>query len=181
MATSPLLGNRLKRLRKEKGLTQVQLAGQLGISASYLNLLENNRRSMTVPLLLRVSQLLKVDPLIFSPQEEGHLIAEVADTLKDPLFKDTDIGEQDIAAMAADAPELCAALKKTYDAYKSSQANLQLLSERLSQDLLFTDSSFRLRTLVTSILSSTEIVHDHEDMGVKERKEFLQIVLKDSE
>jgi len=181
MATTPLLGNRLKRLRKEKELTQAHLADQLGISASYLNLLENNRRSMTVPLLLRLSQLLKVDPLIFSPQEEGHLIAEMTDTLKDPLFNDTDVGDDDIAAMAADAPELCAAFKKTYDAYKASQSNLQLLSERLSQDLLFADSSFRLRTLVTSILSSTEIVHDNDNMSDRERKEFLQIVLKDSE
>lgn len=181
MARSALLGTRLRRLRKEKKLTQVELADRLGISASYLNLLEHNRRSITVPLLLRISQILKVDPLVFSPQEEGLLIAEVTDALKDPLFADDDFGDEDIAAMAADAPVLCSALKKTYDAYKASQTDMQLLSERLSQDLLFAGSSFRLRTLVTSILSSTEIVHDNEDLGPKERKEFLQIVLKDSE
>ncbi len=181
MAKTPLLGNRLRRLRKERNLTQVELADQLGISASYLNLLEHNRRSITVPLLLRLSQLLNVDPLIFSPQEEGLLIAEVTDTLKDPLFEDEEYTDADIAAMAADAPVICAALKKTYDAYKSAQSDLQLLSERLSQDLIFADSSFRLRTLVTSILSSTEIVHDNADLSAKDRNEFLQIILKDSE
>lgn len=181
MAQAPRLGTRLRRLRKDKKLTQVDLADQLGISASYLNLLEHNRRSITVPILLRLSQILKVDPLIFSPQDEGHLIAEITDTLKDPLFEDDAFDETDIATMAAEAPALCSALKKTYDAYKSTQSDMQLLSERLSQDLLFADSSFRLRTLVTSILSSTEIVHDNEDLSAKDRKEFLKIVLKDSE
>jgi predicted transcriptional regulator/transcriptional regulator with XRE-family HTH domain len=181
MAKSPRLGTRLRRLRKDKKLTQVDLADQLGISASYLNLLEHNRRSITVPILLRLSQILKVDPLIFSPQDEGNLIAEITDTLKDPLFEDDAFDETDIATMAAEAPALCSALKKTYDAYKSTQSDMQLLSERLSQDLLFADSSFRLRTLVTSVLSSTEIVHDNDDLSAKERKEFLKIVLKDSE
>jgi predicted transcriptional regulator/transcriptional regulator with XRE-family HTH domain len=181
LANSPLLGNRLRKLRKERNITQIELADKLGISASYLNLLEHNRRSITVPILLRLSQILKVDPLIFSSQEEGHLIAEITDTLKDPLFRDDDFSEDDIATMAAEVPTICAALKKTYDAYKSAQSNLQILSERLSQDLLFADSSFRLRTLVTSILSSTEIVHDNEDLSAKERQEFLKIILKDSE
>ncbi|MEH6525575.1 MAG: short-chain fatty acyl-CoA regulator family protein [Sneathiella sp.] len=181
MAKAPRLGTRLRRLRKDKNLTQVDLADQLGISASYLNLLEHNRRSITVPILLRLSQILKVDPLIFSAQDESHLIAEITDTLKDPLFEDDAFDETDIATMAAEAPDLCSALKKTYDAYKSTQSDMQLLSERLSQDLLFADSSFRLKTLVTSILSSTEIVHDNDDLSAKDRKEFLKIVLKDSE
>ncbi|MAZ04167.1 MAG: hypothetical protein CMN56_13630 [Sneathiella sp.] len=181
MAKSPLLGNRLRRLRKEKELTQVELADRLGISASYLNLLEHNRRSITVPLLLHLSKILKVDPQVFSPQEEGHLIGEITDALKDPLFSDDEFTDDEIAEMAADAPALSSAFKKTYDAFKSAQTDLQLLSERLSQDLLFADSSFRLRTLVTSIMSSTEIVHDNEDLSPKERREFLQIALKDSD
>ncbi|MDF2366081.1 helix-turn-helix transcriptional regulator [Sneathiella sp.] len=181
MAKSPLLGNRLRRLRKEKELTQVELADRLGISASYLNLLEHNRRSITVPLLLHLSKILKVDPQVFSPQEEGHLIGEITDALKDPLFTDDKFTDEEIAEMAADAPALSSAFKKTYDAFKTAQTDLQLLSERLSQDFLFAGSSFRLRTLVTSIMSSTEIVHDNDDLGSKERKEFLQIALKDSE
>lgn len=181
MAKSPLLGNRLRRLRKEKKLTQVDLADRLGISASYLNLLEHNRRSITVPLLLHLSKILKVDPQVFSPQEEGYLIGEITDALKDPLFTDDNFTDEEIAEMAADAPALSSAFKKAYDAFKTAQTDLQLLSERLSQDFLFAGSSFRLRTLVTSIMSSTEIVHDNDDLGPKERREFLQIALKDSE
>tara|TARA_R100000005_G_C5001157_1_gene208171 strand:- start:1535 stop:3151 length:1617 start_codon:yes stop_codon:yes gene_type:complete len=180
MAKHPLFGSRLRKLRKERNLTQAELADRLGISASYLNLLENNRRNITVSLLLQVSRILKVDPLVFSPQEEGHLIGEISDALKDPLYADDEFAPEDIAEMAAESPTLSALFKKTYDAFKNSQAELRLMSERLSQDVHFASASFRLRTLVTSIVSSTEILHDNDDLGARERKEFLQIALKDS-
>src|SRR5690349_22731679 len=47
------LGARLKRLRRERGLNQSQMADQLGISGSYLNHLERNQRPVTAGILLR--------------------------------------------------------------------------------------------------------------------------------
>lgn len=99
MAKQPLFGSRLRKLRKERKMTQIELADRLGISASYLNLLENNRRNITASLLLHISRILKVDPLVFSPQEESHLISELADALKDPLFADNEFTPEDIAEM----------------------------------------------------------------------------------
>ena len=46
------LGARLKRLRRERGLNQSQMADVLGISASYLNHLERNQRPVTAGILL---------------------------------------------------------------------------------------------------------------------------------
>jgi transcriptional regulator with XRE-family HTH domain len=45
-ATEPRLGAKIRALRRRESLTQVQLAAQLGISASYLNLIEANRRPL---------------------------------------------------------------------------------------------------------------------------------------
>jgi predicted transcriptional regulator/transcriptional regulator with XRE-family HTH domain len=181
MANSALIGNRLRRIRKDRGLTQITLADQLGISASYLNLIEHNRRTITVPLLLRLSQLLQVDPHIFAPQQEGPLIGEMSDALKDPLFEEFDMTDVEIATLAAEQPEICQAYAKCYSAYRNLQSDLQVLNERLSQDLFLTDSSYRLRNFVTSILSFTEILHDNEDLSLEERRNFLEIMLKDSE
>ena len=50
------LGARLKRLRRERGLNQSQMAGELGISASYLNHLERNQRPVTAGILLRLAE-----------------------------------------------------------------------------------------------------------------------------
>lgn len=161
-------------------MTQVELADRLGISASYLNLLENNRRNITASLLLHISRILKVDPLVFSPQEESLLISEITDALKDPLFADDVFSQEDIAEMATQSPALGTLFIKTYNAFRNSQVKLRQLSERLSNDVHFANASFRLRTLITSIISSTEILHDNEGLSARERKEFLQIALKDS-
>jgi transcriptional regulator with XRE-family HTH domain len=39
----PQIGGRIKRLRRQRHISQVDLAGALAISPSYLNLIEHNR------------------------------------------------------------------------------------------------------------------------------------------
>ncbi|MBL4666340.1 MAG: DUF2083 domain-containing protein [Sneathiella sp.] len=180
MAAASFLGARLRRLRKDKHYTQTKLASALGISASYLNLIEHDRRDLTVPILLKISLLLKVDPLYFAPQQDGQLLAEMNETLHDPLFSQEEFSDNSVANFISDHPELASLLTKLYQAYKAALSDLQYMKERLSQDSLLADSSFRLRTLVTSILSLTEIMHDNENMDVSQRQEFLEIVFKDS-
>ena len=51
------IGVVIRRLRREKNLTQKVLAKELDISVAYINLIENNRRSITVPLLLKIASL----------------------------------------------------------------------------------------------------------------------------
>ncbi|MEH6477252.1 MAG: short-chain fatty acyl-CoA regulator family protein [Sneathiella sp.] len=180
MATPSFLGTRLRRLRKDKHYSQTKLADALGISASYLNLIEHDRRDLTVPLLLKISHLLKVDPHFFAPQQDSQLLADVAEALHDPLFSQEEFSDNTVTSFVSDHPDLSVSLTKLYQAYKATLGDLQYMKERLSQDSLLADSSFRLRTLVTSILSLTEIMHDNEDLAANQRKEFLEIVLKDS-
>ena len=54
------LGATIRRLRRERQLSQQVLANMLGISTPYLNLIENNRRNVTLvnPVVFR--QRLKV-------------------------------------------------------------------------------------------------------------------------
>ena len=59
MAKKLFLGARLKRLRRDRGLQQTAMAGQLGISPSYLNHLERNQRPVTAAILLPVRSTLK--------------------------------------------------------------------------------------------------------------------------
>ncbi len=47
LATEPRIGSRVQRLRRAKRVSQADLAVALGISASYLNLIEHNRRRIT--------------------------------------------------------------------------------------------------------------------------------------
>ena len=87
MARSPMLGARLRRLRKDRGLTQVKLAEILGISPSYLNMIEHNDRPLTVSLLLKLSDVLGVDLRDFSAGDEVRIKSDLEEALS-RLFKE---------------------------------------------------------------------------------------------
>ena len=56
-----LIGRTIRRLRAERRLTQQALAVRLGISASYLNLIEHDQRTVTASLLIKLGETLGVD------------------------------------------------------------------------------------------------------------------------
>lgn len=55
------LGARLKRLRRDLGLTQTAMAADLAVSPSYLNHIERNQRPVSAQLLLRLAETYDVD------------------------------------------------------------------------------------------------------------------------
>ena len=82
------MGVRLKRLREERGLTQVALAHALELSPSYLNQLEQNQRPLTVPVLLKLNAVFGVDVQLFSEDDEARLITDLRE-----VFGETPGGE----------------------------------------------------------------------------------------
>src|SRR4030088_3341401 len=50
------VGPRFRRIRQQLGLSQTQMAEGLGISPSYINLIERNQRPVTAQILLRLSE-----------------------------------------------------------------------------------------------------------------------------
>lgn len=77
-------GVRLRRLREERGLTQLALAQSLGLSPSYLNQIENNQRPLTVPILLRINEVFGIDVQVFAAADEARLIADLREVFSDP-------------------------------------------------------------------------------------------------
>src|SRR6478736_319861 len=56
------VGHRLRELRLDRALSQADFARRLGISPSYLNLIEKGRRTVQLPLLWKALELLQVAP-----------------------------------------------------------------------------------------------------------------------
>lgn len=56
-----LVGRNFTRLRREKGLTQEQVAERSGFSQQYISGLERGRRNPTVVTLFELAQALQVD------------------------------------------------------------------------------------------------------------------------
>ena len=72
------LGRRIHGLRQKEGLTQAALATRLGISASYLNLIENDRRPLSANLLLALARAFDMDLRAFAPGEDANVVADLA-------------------------------------------------------------------------------------------------------
>ncbi|MGV0736894.1 short-chain fatty acyl-CoA regulator family protein [Mycobacterium syngnathidarum] len=81
--TKTFAGARLRRLRDEKGLTQVALARALGLSTSYVNQLENDQRPITVPVLLALSDRFDLPTQYFAPDADARLVSDLREILAD--------------------------------------------------------------------------------------------------
>jgi predicted transcriptional regulator/transcriptional regulator with XRE-family HTH domain len=94
------IGPQLRQLRRERQQTQAQMAAALGISPGYVNLLENNQRSLSVRLLMALADSYHVDWRELVGDDTSNLLAELRTVIKDPMF----------AEGAPDLPELRAAI-----------------------------------------------------------------------
>ncbi|MCZ6862013.1 MAG: short-chain fatty acyl-CoA regulator family protein [Alphaproteobacteria bacterium] len=180
MASTVTYGHQVRRLRREKGLTQSAMAGLLGISPSYLNLIEHNHRPLTRPLMAEAAYLFGVAPDAFSDDSEARILGDLVEMFGDRLFADQEIDQKEIAGLVHVSPAACQAIVGLYRAYRTANDNVGALSERLSGDAFVSSSIHELLTLLTSIRSFSEILHDHDDLDADERRRFLGIVLEES-
>ena len=113
----PLLGRTIRRLRGEAGLTQLALAARLGISASYLNLIEHDQRAVTASLLLKLGETLRVDLAALSGNTERQLELGLREVFADPLLGADPVPETEAATLAA-APNAARAVLALYRAWR---------------------------------------------------------------
>ena len=131
-AETPRYGAKVRALRRRENLNQVQLAEKLGISPSYLNLIENNRRPLPANLLIRLAQLFDVDVHSFATDEDTRLVADLTEAFADPLFEEQDLTSVDVREMAAASPAAARSVLSLYRAYQAARASADDLSSRLS-------------------------------------------------
>jgi predicted transcriptional regulator/transcriptional regulator with XRE-family HTH domain len=111
------LGSRLKRLRRDLGLTQTRMAEDLGVSPSYLNLLERNQRPVTAQVLLRLAEAYDLDLKTLAADPESAGAAGLSEVFTDHIFRDLGLGKHEIAEVAENAPAVAEAVVRLYRAY----------------------------------------------------------------
>ena len=129
------LGGRVRALRRREQLTQKKMAQRLGISPSYQNLIEHDRRPLSAELLIKLAQEFQIDLAAFSDSGESSLVAELMEAFGDPLFEDFEVSSADVRELAAGAPGAAQAVARLYQAYRSVRESARTLGARLSEDL----------------------------------------------
>jgi transcriptional regulator with XRE-family HTH domain len=114
----PLIGRTVRRLRTERGLSQQALAAELGISASYLNLIEHDQRAVTASLLIKLAERFGVELAELSGRTEKQLETGLREVFADPVLGSEAVPEDEIAQLASEAPNASRAILALYRAWR---------------------------------------------------------------
>src|SRR5579872_2097682 len=105
LMTKTFVGPQLRQLRRERHQTQAEMAKVLGVSPGYVNLLENNERSLSLRVLMTLADNYGVDFRDIVSDKTSNLLAELRSVIKDPMFSPTlDLSE--LRAAIDHAPRL---------------------------------------------------------------------------
>ncbi len=123
------IGPRLRRLRKEKSHTQSEMGRALGISTSYVNLLEKNERSVSVPVLLKLLETYGVDWRDIAEDEDTALLADLRAALQDPLFESDQTDLAQLRSALTHSPDFANAFLRLHRAHLAATDQLMSVSE----------------------------------------------------
>jgi hypothetical protein len=132
-----VLGAKIRSLRRQQHLTQTELARRLGISPSYLNLIEHNRRAFSADLLVKLAEVVPLDLKVFAQEDDGRTLTELLEVFGDQLFDNLDVIAQDVKEIARAYPAVAQGFLRLYQAYHAALDSAHDLADTLSQGAAF--------------------------------------------
>jgi XRE family transcriptional regulator, fatty acid utilization regulator len=126
------VGPRFRRIRQQLGLSQTQIAEGLGISPSYINLIERNQRPVTAQILLRLAETYDLDLRDLATADEDRFFAELNEIFSDPLFRQIDLPKQELRDLAELCPGVTHALQRLYAAYTEARRGETMVAAQMA-------------------------------------------------
>ncbi len=179
MPQRQLTGTRIRERRIDLGLRQADLASQAGISASYLNLIEHNRRRIGGKILHDLARALSVDASTLSEGTEK----VVLDQLRSAALEQTEIEvELDrTEEFAGRTPGWAALVLAQARRIEWLEDRVQALTDRLAHDPQLAASLHDVITAVTSIRSTSSILVGDEEIDRDWQNRFHRNIYEDSQ
>src|SRR5215467_9387176 len=115
------VGPRFRRIRQ-----------QLGLSPSYVNLIERNQRPVTAQILLRLAETYDLDLRDLATADEDRFFAELNEIFSDPLFRQIDLPKQELRDLAELCPGITHALQRLYAAYTEARQGETLAAAQMA-------------------------------------------------
>lgn len=144
-----LIGPRLRRLRTQLGLTQTRMAEDLGISGSYLNLMERNQRAMSAKVLLKLSETYDIDLSALTSGTDRQLVGELFDALRDPALGKERVPKSEVEDVVGASPATARAL-----------VNLHQRHTELSRRILSDDGADSAANALRDQVPASDVVRD---------------------
>ncbi|MEM7470009.1 MAG: short-chain fatty acyl-CoA regulator family protein [Pseudomonadota bacterium] len=162
-----LTGSRIRDRRLQAGLKQADLAASAEISASYLNLIEHNRRKIGGALLTRLARALDVEPTILRDGADVGLMQDLQSQAAQ-----MGVGEARVAELVDRFPEWAERLGAQRREIERLEQTLRGLNDRLTHDPVLSEKMHEVLGGVAAIRSTSSILVDTPDINAEWRARF---------
>ncbi len=172
------LGIRIRERRQMLGIMQKDLARQVGISPSYLNLIEHERRRIGGRLLVSLADALGCSPTELSGGGEDELVS----ALLEAATADAQGGPELARAeeLSVRLPGWAGLIRRQLLRIRDLERNLRLLNDRLAHDPAMAGTLHDVLTVATAIRSSAAILAGPEPPDPEWQARFLRNIREDS-
>lgn len=180
MPMTALTGTRLRERRLAMGLRQAEVARAAGVSASYLNLIEHNRRRATGDVLAALAQVLEVPVAALAEGAGGTLIEDLrvaAASAGEGVQAEVDRVED----FAGRFPGWAAAVVALQRRGAGLERALEAMNDRMSHDPHLSASLHEVLSSLSSVRSTAAILAETEDIDPEWRARFHRNMHLDSE
>jgi transcriptional regulator with XRE-family HTH domain len=178
MVSEGLTGTRIRERRQIIGLRQADLARQIGISPSYLNLIEHNRRRIGGKLLLKIAGELGVESALLTEGAEAALIGTLREAEADAAVKDVELDR--IEEFAGRFPGWARLLAATHTRVRRLEQMVDGLNDRLTHDPELAASVHEVLSTAASIRSTASILAETDSLEREWLNRFHANINEDS-
>ncbi len=178
MARDTLTGSRIRERRIASGVKQAELAREAGISASYLNLIEHNRRRIGGKLLLRIAEVLQVDAGLLADGAGVSLIEALREAASD--MPGAGAEQERVDEFAGRFPGWAQLLADSRGRIAALERTIETLTDRMTHDPHLAASLHEMLSTVTAIRSAATILAEPGDIEPEWQARFHRNIFEDS-
>ncbi|SDN38252.1 hypothetical protein SAMN05216196_101352 [Lutimaribacter pacificus] len=178
MPQGQLTGTRIRERRGRQGMRQADLAARVGISASYLNLIEHNKRRIGGKVLVAIAAELGVEPAQLTEGAEAALIA----ALREARAAHSGAGAEAERAeeLAGRFPGWAEVLARSHRRAATLERTVETLTDRLTHDPHLAAALHEVLSTVTAIRSTAAILADTREIEPEWRDRFQRNINEDA-
>jgi len=177
-----LTGSRIRERRGAMGLRQSDLAKAAGISASYLNLIEHNKRRIGGKLLLILARALEVEPARLSEGMDASLSDMVQAAARAPQARLGPAAELDrVEEFAGRFPGWTGVVAAQQKRIADLEAAVEGLQDRLAHDPVLAGSMHEVLSTVSAVRATSEILVREPDLEPAWRARFHRNLHEEAE
>jgi len=175
-----IIGARIRERRRALGITQAELARRIGISASYLNLIERNRRGVAGKRLGQIAEALGLRLGDLDGAAERRMVETLQGIANDPRLAGLGIEADSVGELIGRYPGWARALGALARSEQEASELARAFSDRLSHDPFLGKTVHHMLTRIAAIRSTAEILEAEPDIDADQAGRFQAILATES-